>query len=59
MGLKTPVKKALGEKNTFKGKVLEHNGSTSNITVEGSQSMVETEGGVEPVSVHQIHDEYV
>ena len=34
MGLKTPVKKALGEKNNFVKK--EPNGSQSNITVEGS-----------------------
>ena len=41
MGLKTPVKKALGEKNTFK--IKEKNNSNSNVTQEGSHSLVEAE----------------
>lgn len=42
MGLKTPVKKALGEKNTFVRK--DGNGSNSNVTQEGSMSMIDTDG---------------
>lgn len=43
MGLKTTtVKKALGEKNTFIKK--ENNNSNSNLTQEGSMSLVEGEG---------------
>lgn len=42
LGNKTPVKKAFGEKNTFIKK--ENNNSNSNLTQEGSMSLVEGEG---------------
>jgi len=41
MGLKTPVKKAMGEKNSFK--IKEKNNSNSNVTQEGSRSMVDAD----------------
>ena len=41
MGLKTPVKKAMGEKNSFK--IKEKNNSNSNVTQEGSHSMVDAD----------------
>lgn len=56
MGLKTPVKKALGEKNTFLKKEREGNISNSNITQEGSQSMVDTDG-FEQVSMPNLKDD--
>ena len=39
MGLKRPVKKALGEKNTFVKK--DKNDSNSNVTQEGSVALAE------------------